>query len=57
MSWEINRYVNEQFAAFVTVAQEINADNLAAYFAHLDSLGFQEYQAIYADYNSRFGGN
>jgi len=58
MSREINSYVNGQFAAFVTGSTAISDANLASYFDHLDSLGFQEYQKIYADYYySRFASN
>ena len=50
LSAAINTYVNEQYAAFVSGALEMNEANLEAYFAQLDKLGFQEYQQIYVDY-------
>lgn len=54
LSAAINTYVNEQYAAFVTGVQEINEENLEAYFAQLDKLGFQEYQQIYVDYYNTY---
>lgn len=46
----INTYVTEQYANFISGAQEINDANLETYFAQLDALGYQEYYQIYADY-------
>lgn len=50
LSAAINTWVNEQYALFISGAQEINDANLEKFYAQLDKLGFQEYQQIYVDY-------
>jgi len=50
LSWQINSYVNEQYASFLMGVQEINAANLEVFYAELTRLGFEEYEKIYADY-------
>ncbi len=52
----INTYVNEQYAYFLDGTLEINDKNLETYFAQIDALGFQEYQAIYVDYYNNLKG-
>lgn len=46
----INTFVNEQYAYFLDGTLEQTEKNFEQYFAQIDALGFQEYQAIYVDY-------
>lgn len=46
----INAYVQSESAKFVTGARALTDEELDAYFAGLDSLGYEEYLGYYADY-------
>ena len=50
----LNAYAESETAKFVTGARPLTEEELDAYFAELDELGYQEYLGYYRDYYANY---
>ena len=54
LATEINKYVNEQYVAFISGEKELSQENLDEYFATLKDLGYEEYVQYFIDYYDNY---